>query len=235
MRACSVSSPSLPQMWLNSPPSCTSWRLIRRSGPYGTRRPHSCLRELLIIHSVLETNELLLLPWQADHVALLGRLTSDPRVVRHIGRGGVWSPSRVIEISDWQLRHWHEHCFGWRVIVEKDTGQQSGLAALNPIGPGIAGVDADEHEIGWWLMPEAWGRGVASDAARAVAQDAFLTHSIPQLTARIQPANSASIRVARSLGMTHVFDTTGRFDGALSIYRLKAPLRLATPEIPAGS
>jgi RimJ/RimL family protein N-acetyltransferase len=118
--------------------------------------------------------------------------------------------------------------------LKKNTGQQSGLAALNLIGPGIVGVDQDEHEIGWWLMPEAWGKRLATDAARAVAQDAFLTHSIPQLTARIQPANSASIRVARSLAMAHVFDTTGRFDGPLSIYRLEPLLRRAKSEIPAG-
>lgn len=197
--------------------------------PPKKRRAMVYVPEFLIIHRVLETERLLLLPWQADHVALLRRLTSDSRVVRHIGRGGVWSPSRVIEISDWQVRHWHEHGYGWRVIVEKETGQQSGLLALNRIGPGIAGVDPDEHEIGWWLIPEAWGRRIARDAARAVTQDAFGKQPISQLTARIQPANSASVRVATSLGMTHLFDTTGRFDGALSIYRLKAPLRLARP------
>jgi hypothetical protein len=41
--------------------------------------------------------------------------------------------------------------------------------------------------------------------------------------ARIQPANTRSVAVAQSLGLTHDFDTTGRTNELVSVYRKSTP------------
>ena len=151
---------------------------------------------------MLQTERLLLRPWTSEDVALLAALSSNPRVTRHIGLGQTWTALKAITVSDRALSHWREHGFGWRVVIHVASGTEIGLLALNLVGAGTAGLEPDEHELGWWLSPEHWGHGYAAEAASAVAADAFTSLGAPHLTARIQPENAASIQVATSIGMS---------------------------------
>lgn len=172
---------------------------------------------------VLETERLLLRPWASEDVALLAALSSIPRVTRYIGLGHTWTALKAITVSDRALDHWREHGFGWRVVVHVASGTDIGLLALNVMGAGTAGLDPDEHELGWWLSPEYWGHGYATEAARVVADDAFGSLHVPHLTARIQPDNAASIRVASAIGMSFEFNTVAEPGVLVAIYRVGAP------------
>jgi RimJ/RimL family protein N-acetyltransferase len=172
---------------------------------------------------VLETERLLLRPWSSEDVALLASLSSNPRVTRYIALGHTWTALKAITVSDRALAHWREHGFGWRVIVEVASGADIGLLALNVMGLGTTGLDPEEYEIGWWLAPDRWGHGYATEGARAVAADAFTTLGAPHLTARIQPENAGSIHVATALGMKHELNTVADPGVAVAIYRLAAP------------
>ena len=172
---------------------------------------------------VLETQRLVLRPWSSEDVALLASLSSNPRVTRYIGLGHTWTALKAITVSDRALTHWRDHGFGWRVIVEVASGTEIGLLALNLMGVGTSGVDPEDCEIGWWLSPDRWGHGFATEAARAVAADAFATLGAPHLTARIQPENTGSIQVATALGMTYELNAVADPGVAVAIYRLAAP------------
>lgn len=173
--------------------------------------------------SQLETERLLLLPWTAEDVGLLSRLAADPRVVRYVGTGMTWSAAKALERSDAQVERWRQLGFGWRVAVDKWTGTQLGFIALNYMGEGTAHTQATDHEIGWWLDPQAWGNGYAAEGARAVVHDAFTELNAPHLTARIMPTNDASIQVALSLGMAHTRDTVVDPDIAACLYQCTNP------------
>ncbi len=72
---------------------------------------------------------------------------------------------------------------------------------------GLCGLSPWEEEpgptlIGWRLLPSAWGRGVATEAARAVLARAFGPLGLRAVVALIHPDNLASIRVAEKAGMT---------------------------------
>jgi RimJ/RimL family protein N-acetyltransferase len=184
---------------------------------------------------VLQTERLLLRPWTAEDVALLATLSSNPRVTRYIGRGQTWTALKAIAVADHALGHWREHGFGWRVALEISTGAEIGLMALNLVGTGTAGLDPADHEIGWWLSPEHWGHGYATEGARAVAADAFACIGAPHLTARILPENAASIQVARSLGMSFEFNTVAEPGLMVAVYRVvAAELAAAHGERAAG-
>jgi RimJ/RimL family protein N-acetyltransferase len=169
---------------------------------------------------VLETERLVLRPWTSEDVALLASLSSNPRVTRYIGIGHTWTALKAITVSDRALSHWREHGFGWRVIVEVSSGTEIGLLALNMMGPGTSGLDPEEHEIGWWLSPDRWGHGYATEGARAVAADAFTTLGAPHLTARIQPENAASIQVATAIGMKYELSTVADPGVPVAVYRI---------------
>lgn len=59
-------------------------------------------------------------------------------------------------------------------------------------------------EIGWRLVRDAWRRGIATEAARALVAHAFGTVRLPRVIADIAPNNLSSQRVATKLGMRRV-------------------------------
>ena len=178
---------------------------------------------------VLDTERLRLLPWEAEHTELLIAWSAIPAVVRHVSDGRPWTRERAEDRGRRQVEHWARHDFGWRVAVERGTGDAVGLIALSFAGEGTPGVGPDEHEIGWWLHPDAWGRGLAREGAAAVRDDAMGRLAAPSVVARIQPANAASIAVATALGLRHEADSTGPAGEALGIYRLTASAKAGPP------
>lgn len=65
-------------------------------------------------------------------------------------------------------------------------------------------------EIGWRLLPEFWGRGYATEAARACLAFGFATLGLPEVVAFTTPANRRSRRVMERVGMLH--DPADDFD-----------------------
>ena len=73
----------------------------------------------------------------------------------------------------------------------------------------------DAHELGYWLTPDAWGRGLATEAGHAVV--AMARHALPidRLVSAYHIDNPASGNVLRKLG----FRSTGRTEMRHSIAR----------------
>jgi len=173
--------------------------------------------------AVIETERLRLERWDDRHTDLLVRLSSTPEVMRFIGTGDPWPALLAEDVARAERRHWEQHGFGWRATVDKADGNGIGLVSLNYAGEGTAGLDPGEREIGWWLEPGAWGRGLGSEGAAALRDEAFDQLEMPSIIARIQPENDASIGVARKLGMAFDFKTTGRSGERLVVYRMERP------------
>lgn len=124
------------------------------------------------------------------------RVFGDPEVMRY-GDG--------VQTSEW-IAGWLAQCaqqyrqrgYGPYAVVERRTDDVIGYCGLFDY-PDIQGKP--EVEVGYRLERAAWGRGFASEAARAVRDLAFNNLGITHLIAIIDPANTASIRVAEKLGM----------------------------------
>ena len=70
--------------------------------------------------------------------------------------------------------------------------------------------EAEEIEIGYRLHPDAWGRGIATEAAQAVRDHAFRDLALERVISIIHPENRASERVAEKNGMAREKFTTFR-------------------------
>ena len=68
-----------------------------------------------------------------------------------------------------------------------------------------------EVEIGWRLRRVAWGQGIATEAAAPLLPHAFAGLGLARIVAGIDPANQASLGVARKLGL-RPGATTGRYN-----------------------
>ncbi len=145
-----------------------------------------------------------------------------PAVTRFIGNGEPWSVERAEVIAADKREHWSRHGFGWRAAIERSSGEAVGVMAANLVGEGTAGVDPADHEIGWWIDPAAWGRGLAREGAQALCEEMFDTVGVASVVARIQPANAASIRVAEHAGLRYESLTVGPFGEAVAVHRLTA-------------
>jgi len=146
---------------------------------------------------MLETARMRLLPWQPDDWLLLRPIGTDPQVMRYISDGKPWPDERIREFVERQIGHFDRlgYCL-WK-LLRKDTSAMIGFCGLQPLD-GTA-----ETEIGWWLARDAWGQGLATEAARTVLQDGFQRAGLARIVAVALVANRASIHVMEKLEMKY--------------------------------
>ena len=96
------------------------------------------------------------------------------------------------------LEHYQTWGFGPYAVVNRNSREVIGYCGLS-FFPDVGGQP--EVEIGYRFARVAWGRGYATEAALAVRNWAFQTLCLKRLIALIDPDNTASIRVAKKLGM----------------------------------
>jgi RimJ/RimL family protein N-acetyltransferase len=85
--------------------------------------------------------------------------------------------------------------FGAWAVVERGQDVPAGSVLLKPL-PNADG----EIEIGWHLHPDSWGRGLATEAARAVLAHGFES-GLEEVWALTHLDNHRSISVCRKIGM----------------------------------
>jgi len=86
----------------------------------------------------------------------------------------------------------------WRVRLITLRTERLVVGSVNMKGPPGPDGTAD---IGWGVSPAYRGHGIAREAARALLSWALGQPGVRRVTARIQPTNTPSIRLARHLGM----------------------------------
>jgi RimJ/RimL family protein N-acetyltransferase len=87
------------------------------------------------------------------------------------------------------------HGFTLWALVEKDSGELIGDCGLQPlerVGP--------EIELGYRLGSAHWGKGYATEAARAARDLGFQRFGLERIYVDIDPENEASLNVARKIG-----------------------------------
>lgn len=90
---------------------------------------------------------------------------------------------------------------GWGLWALEYEGRFLGFTGLNPVG--FEAPFAPATEIGWRLRREAWGRGFATEAARAAVAHAFAELGLLELVSFTAVGNLRSRAVMERLGMTH--------------------------------
>jgi RimJ/RimL family protein N-acetyltransferase len=127
------------------------------------------------------------------HLDELVALHRDAAVMRHLG--GVHTPEQTDAYLKVNLDHWDRFGFGIFVLREPDGGfaGRAGLRHLDVDG-------ADEVEIAYTFAQALWGRGYASEIARALAPRAFETLGLKSLVGVTTIDNHASRRVLAKVG-----------------------------------
>ena len=153
----------------------------------------------------IKTERLLLRPFQAEDFADYYRILSDPDVTRYLGAGTPYNRIKAWREFAMLIGHWQIKGYGFYAVQLPGKDALIGRVGLfQPDGwPGM--------ELGWLLDKAHWKKGYATEAAQAVAQEAFKDQSVRRLYSYIHPDNEPSIRVAKRIGAK--FDRPIKLDG----------------------
>ena len=150
----------------------------------------------LLAVPVLRTARLELRAFAERDLDAYAAMCADPEVMRFIGAGGpvdrglAWRQMAMF-VGEWTL-----HGYGMWAVVSREDGRLLGRAGfLHPPG-------WPEAELGWLLARDAWGRGLAAEAARAALAHGRERLGLDAPISLIRPDNLRSIALARRLGAT---------------------------------
>lgn len=176
---------------------------------------------------VLKTERLLLRPWCDEDLAPFAAMNADPEGMRYFP--ATLSHAESDALAGRILEGFAARGFGnWAVEVPGVTPFVGfvGLSVPRFEAPFMPCV-----EIGWRLARACWGKGYATEAARAALAFGFGNLKLPEIVSFTVVANLPSRRVMERLGMRH--DPSGDFDHpSLApghplrrhvLYRLRAP------------
>jgi RimJ/RimL family protein N-acetyltransferase len=116
--------------------------------------------------------------------------------------GGVRSAAQTAEYLERMLVHWEQHGFGWWTVRDLLTGQFAGRGGVRH-----ATLDGQaEVEVGYGLLPEFWGRGLATELARESVRVGFAELHRADLVCFALTTNRASRRVMEKVGFGYERD-----------------------------
>ncbi len=141
------------------------------------------------------------------------QIRGDAEVMRFIGDRKPQSKERVQELLQEIINHWQKHGFGRWAVIDKANDKFIGLCGLNYL------EYIDEIEIGYLLAKPAWGKGFATESAKASLRYAFEELQLEQIVAVAFPENTASRKVMEKLGMKYVKHTQ-LFEGEVAYYEM---------------
>jgi RimJ/RimL family protein N-acetyltransferase len=144
--------------------------------------------------SQLETSRLILRGFCEQDLDAYAQMCGDPEVMRYIADGKTLSRAESWRNMAMIIGHWHLRGYGLWAVEERKSGEMIGrIGCWQPEGwPGL--------EIGWTLRRAYWGRGFATEAAKASMDYAFDKLGQSHVISLILPKNFASKRVAQKLG-----------------------------------
>ena len=150
----------------------------------------------------LETERLILRPWNEDDAEACFELAKDPRVGPICG----WAPHTSVEES----RHIIRVALAvpeTYAIVLKETGKLVGDISLMKEGRSDLAKGDNEFELGYWLGVPYWGRGIMTEAARAMIAHAFLDLGAEKVWCGYYDGNERSKRVQQKCGLRYQWTT----------------------------
>jgi RimJ/RimL family protein N-acetyltransferase len=152
----------------------------------------------------LHTDRLLLRGWRTEDREPFAQMGADAEAMRFYP--AMLTRAEYDARVDQYEREWARDGFGkWAVEI---PGVATFAGSIGLAVPAFEASFTPCVEIGWRLAREYWGRGYATEAARAAIEFGFTRIGLDEIVAFTVPANKRSVRVMEKLGMKY----SGEFD-----------------------
>jgi len=148
----------------------------------------------------ITTSRLRLCPIRIEELDELHRLWTEPEMRKYIWDGVAISREDAASIITLSSRYFIHERFGLWALRLEETAAEAALII------GFCGFwyfrDPPQLELIYGLQPAYWGRGLATEAARAMIQYGFDELSFESITGSTDAANARSALVMERAGMT---------------------------------
>lgn len=154
----------------------------------------------------LETNRLIMRPFEEADAESLFLLDSNPEVMKYVGGVVSTKIEQSQQMIEFIQKQYKENGVGRLAVVEKSTNKLIGWSGLKYLTSEINGMK-NVYELGYRFLPEYWGKGYATETARATLNYAFNEIKTDVVYAMAVTENTGSNRVLQKLG----FEELGTF------------------------
>jgi RimJ/RimL family protein N-acetyltransferase len=151
-----------------------------------------------VAEAVAETARLRLREWDDEDEVRFYEVMNRPEVMKHLGG--------LQQTEEWRAAYKRvracqaEYGHAFWIVEDRATADILGFCGIKRVNS--PGTDmTGQHEIGWRLRPEAWGKGIAKEAAIASLDLGFGRFAAPHVIALTVAQNEASWGLMHRLGM----------------------------------
>ena len=158
---------------------------------------------------MIETERLILRPWQEEDAEALFRCASDPEVGPRAG----WPPHQSIEDSRETIRTIFHNDHTWAMLL-KETNEIVGCMGYYVHGESNIPIGANDVELGYWVARPHWNQGICTEALSRMIDYCFCEKGFQTLWCDCFVDNPASGRVMEKCG----FCDTGEINYCSHLY-----------------
>ncbi len=152
----------------------------------------------------IETEHLMLRQATITHLNdWAARVFADSDVIHYMPKRDMTPYARAERALNNYNRLWTEHKVGGWVITDKVDDQLIGSCEIEYLD------ETDEYELGYALSKAYWGKGIATETARAAVRFGFESAQLERIIAVVVPENTASWRVLEHIGF--VYEKNARY------------------------
>ncbi len=159
---------------------------------------------------ILETERLFLRELVLEDQQDLFELDSDPEVHRYIEQKPVKSMDEIVKVIEMLQNQYKENGIARWAVIDKKSNECVGWSGLKYFNQSL-NSHTHFYELGYRFKQKHWGKGFATESARAILNHGFQELNIKSIYAITHPKNSNSKHVLQKLGFKfiEVFDYDG--------------------------
>ncbi|TNE54711.1 MAG: N-acetyltransferase [Bacteroidetes bacterium] len=165
----------------------------------------------------LETDRFYLRKFLEEDATDLFELDSDPEVHRFLGNNPVTSIEQCQKVIQMVQKQYEDFGIGRWAVIDKETGEHLGWSGLKYERELR---DFPYYDLGYRLKRKHWGKGIATETAKAALRYGFETMGLEKIHAAADVEHQVSNHVLQKVGMKWVeqFD----YDGPCNWYELRS-------------
>ncbi len=149
---------------------------------------------------IITTDRLIIRHWKDDDIEPFIQMNSDPLVMKYFP--GTMSKEQTLQFVSRITRYFEEHNYGLFAVQEKAGGEFIGFIGFSH--PRFESFFTPCVEIGWRLCAKHWGKGLATEGARACLVYGFTALNFDRIYSFTAVPNIPSVNVMKKIGLKHI-------------------------------
>ncbi len=149
----------------------------------------------------LVTERLVIRPYIKEDAKKLFETLNDENVLRYIPEASI-SMEEAQDAVDWLIANYNQGLdsdYKYSFVIELEETE----AYIGWCGFGYLDYDKEQKEVYFTLKSEYWGKGLATEASKALIKYIFNDLKLKKLAAVVKSENKASQRVVEKIGFKY--------------------------------